>query len=84
MATHGLFDDALSCLELNRGIQILGHFLACDADESRIKFEAEVWLESDVDFLLGLGIHDALMVVKLEAVVEDLLHLSALFATLGA
>lgn len=82
MASHRFLDESLSRLQLDRSIQILGHLLARHAHQSRIELKAQVWLEGDVHLLLGLGIHYALMVVKLEAIVENFLDLGALFSAL--
>ena len=82
MATNWLLDDTLSSLKFDRGVQILGHLLAGNADESRIEFESEIGLERDIHLLLRLGIDDTLMVIKLETVVENSLDLCAIFATL--
>lgn len=82
MATNWLLDDTLSSLKFDRGIQILGHLLASNADESRIEFESEIGLERDIHLLLRLGIDDTLMVIKLETVVENSLDLCAILTTL--
>ncbi len=78
MASDWLFDQALSSLQLNGRSQVFGHLLTGNADKTRVELETKVGLESDIDLLLRLCIDDALVVVKLEAVVQNFLHLSSL------
>ena len=61
--------------------QLLAHLLSSDAHQTGVELKSTARLERDVDLLLGLGIDHALVVVKLEAFVED--FLDAVSAFLG-
>ena len=63
--------DVVCCVRFELSVKLLGHFLSGYADEVGVELEAQIGLERDVDLLLRLGIHDALVVVEAETLGED-------------
>lgn len=68
------FSSDLGASGLNLIEEILGHLVTRYADQVCVEFKSLVGFESDVYLLLRLGINDSLMVIKSEALLEDLLY----------
>lgn len=68
-------------LNLDRLLEFFAHFLAGNTNERSLKFEALRRSERNVDLLLGFGVDNAFVVVKSEALVEDLLNFGYLLLT---
>ena len=73
---------AIGLVFLQSILQILGHLFLGNADEINIKFKAKSWLECNVDFLLGSCIDKSLVVVKLEAFLQDFCRIRHLFLSI--
>jgi len=89
---HGLLDEAgvlshkiavFASLKFDTGGELLVHLLSGDAHEVGVELESEAGLEGNVDLLLGLGVDDALVVVELEALIENLLLHGEVFFVLA-
>jgi hypothetical protein len=68
------FSGYLGALSLDLVEEILCHLVTRYADQVCIEFKSLVWFESDIYLLFWLCIDDALMIIKSEALLKDLLN----------